>query len=447
MQQRLSLKTGDIGNAFITAPCVEKIWTRAGPEFGSKEGSIIEVSKALYGLSTSPKAFHDFLGDKLRSMGFIPTRADQDLWYKKSSDQSGYDYIATHVDDIMIAAKRPGLYMDMIEKQFIIHNKTDSPDYYLGNDQKIRNGLPHISSKKYISEALRNYQAKHGCLRKEPIPMRAKVHPELDESPLLDETGIRHYQHIIGICQWAVTSGRFDINYAVSSLSRFSAAPREGHLKMARKVLGYLKKYPKKGYVINPATPIIQPNFEDVEFKYDFGNQYCYFQEDIDPQFPKPLVKEFDVNIFCDADHGHDKTTGRSITGLLLMVGSTPISWSSKRQSSVHTSTYGAEFTALKKAVEEAVNIRYYLRSMGVQVTKPSRILVDNMAVILNSTNPGSTLNKKMVALTYHFVREHAANNVVDIKKIDSKDNYADPFTKSLGSNEYHGFYYELMCN
>ena len=84
---------------------------------------------------------------------------------------------------------------------------------------------------------------------------------------------------------------------------------------------------------------------------------------------------------------------------------------------------------------------------MGVQVTKPSRILVDNMAVILNSTNPGSTLNKKMVALAYHFVREHAANNVVDIKKIDSKDNYADPFTKSLGSNEYHGFYYELMCN
>ena len=52
-----------------------------------------------------------------------------------------------------------------------------------------------------------------------------------------------------------------------------------------------------------------------------------------------------------------------------------------------------------------------------------------------------------MVALAYHFVREHAANDVVEIKKIDSKDNYADPFTKSLGSNKYHAFYYELMCN
>ena len=264
---------------------------------------------------------------------------------------------------------------------------------------------------------------------------------------MLDEDGIRHYQKIIGICQWVVTSGRFDINYAVSSLSRFSAAPREGHLILARKVLGYLKKYPKKGYIINPAPPIIKPKFEDVEIKYDFGNQYCYFKEDLDPRFPTPLVDELEINIFCDADHGHDKVTGRSITGIIVMVGSTPITWSSKRQSSVHTSTYGAEFTALKRAVEDAVDIRYCLRSMGVNVAKPTRILVDNMAVILNSTNPGSTLNKKMVALAYHFVREHVANDVIEVKKIDTKDNYADPFTKSLGSNEFHDFFYELMCN
>ena len=84
---------------------------------------------------------------------------------------------------------------------------------------------------------------------------------------------------------------------------------------------------------------------------------------------------------------------------------------------------------------------------MGVNVTKPTRILVDNMAIILNSTNPGSTLNKKMVALAYHFVREHVANNVIEVKKIDTKDNYADPFTKSLRSNEFHDLFYERMCN
>ena len=116
----LTLMTGDIGNAFVTAPCAEKIWTRAGPEFGDKAGSIIQIAKALYGLSTSSRAFHEFLGDTLRSLGFVPSRADQDLWYCKSQDHDGYDYLAVHVDDILIAAKQPAKYMNAIEQQFMM---------------------------------------------------------------------------------------------------------------------------------------------------------------------------------------------------------------------------------------------------------------------------------------------------------------------------------------
>ena len=198
---------------------------------------------------------------------------------------------------------------------------------------------------------------------------------------------------------------------------------------------------------MNPKNPQISPQYEEVDFKEDFGNQYCYFEEEIDPRFPEPLMKELPISIFCDADHGHDKTTGRSITGIIGFVGSTPIIWSSKRQASVQTSTYGAEFTALKKGVEDAINLRYYLRSMGVKVVEPSYIYMDNLGVILNSTNPGSTLNKKMVALAYHFVREHIANDVVLVRKIASEDNYADAFTKGLSSNAFHDFFYQLMCN
>jgi hypothetical protein len=52
---------------------------------------------------------------------------------------------------------------------------------------------------------------------------------------------------------------------------------------------------------------------------------------------------------------------------------------------------------------------------MGIQVSKPTPIWVDNMGVVLNASNPGSTLNKKHIALAYHFVRENVANNVVEI--------------------------------
>jgi hypothetical protein len=47
----------DIQNAYLTADCREKIWTKAGPEFGSEAGAIFLVKKALYGLKSAGAAF------------------------------------------------------------------------------------------------------------------------------------------------------------------------------------------------------------------------------------------------------------------------------------------------------------------------------------------------------------------------------------------------------
>eukprot|EP00957_Ditylum_brightwellii_P013101 989960-Ditylum_brightwellii.AAC.1 len=69
---------------------------------------------------------------------------------------------------------------------------------------------------------------------------------------------------------------------------------------------------------------------------------------------------------------------------------------------------------------------------MELRVSKSTPIYVDNLSVVLNATDPGSTLNKKIVALLYHFVREHVANNIVEIQKIWSEDNFANPFTNLL---------------
>ncbi len=152
-------------------------------------------------------------------------------------------------------------------------------------------------------------------------------------------------------------------------------------------------------------------DYQNVEVKIDFGHQYTYFREDIDPKFPPPLMKELTVNLFVDADHGHDKITGRSITGLLSFIGSTPATWGARRQTAVATSTFSAEFMALKRAVEKAVTIRYHLRSMGVKVETATPIWVDHMGVVLNATDPASSLNKKWVALSYHFVREQKTSS------------------------------------
>ena len=129
---------------------------------------------------------------------------------------------------------------------------------------------------------------------------------------------------------------------------------------------------------------------------------------------------------------------GKAITSPLAFVGSTPVEWEATRQPSVQTATYSTELNALKKAVEYVVTIWYHLRSMGVKVEKPTRIYCDNQAVVTNTTKAGSILNKKYLALAYHFCREHFFANVVDIRWIDGKHNLADAITKALGTTVFH---------
>ena len=444
MNEGLSFMTGDIGNAFVHALTREKIYSVAGPEFNHKEGCKIVIKKALYGLATSARQWNLTLGDAIRKMGFTPSRADPDLWIKESEDKDHYEYIATYVDDIIIVSKNPKKYMDNIKEIFPIRNEAIMPSYYLGNNLKMNgNGTMKVSSEKYIQEVLRKYQKDHGQLREEKVPATHNDHPEEDDTPYLNHEGTTHFQSIIGICQWISISGRMDITFAVSSISRFCANPREGHLRRAIKILGYLKKYPKRGYLVDPRAMILNVDYEEI--KADFGNQYKDFKEEIDDKLPIEKMKEFPITILCDSNHGHDRRTGKSITGIIVFVGRTPIYWCSKRQGAVQTSTFGAEFVALKKAVEEAVTTRYWLRSMGVKVSQPTVIYGDNLSAIVNTTNPGSQLNKKYLALSYHYCREHFSTGVVNIRKIDGKDNYADPFTKALVNHEFHGHMNDIM--
>ena len=445
MNEDLNLVTGDIGNAFVQALTTEKVWSRAGREFGNREGCVVIIKKALYGLATSAQRWSLALGDVLREMGFKPSRADPDLWIKLSNDKTHYEYIATHVDDVIVASKEPDTYISKLQEKFPIRNVKTSPEYYLGNDLEIKGKTMRVSCTKYITEILRRYENKYGQLRKENVPASPGDHPEMDDTPLLDKNGVTHFQSVVGITQWISIAGRFDITFAVSSISRFSSKPTEGHLKRAIKILGYLKKYPKKSYTVDPRPPIV--NFDYEEILPDFGNQYADFVEEIDHNLPEIKMKELPINIFVDSNHGHDKVTGKSITGLMVFVGRTPISWSAKRQGAEQTSTFGAEFVALKKAVEEAITTRYYLRSMGVKVSLPTTIYGDNLSAITNTIEPGSPLKKKYLALSYHFCREHFSAGVVSIRKIDGKHNYGDPFTKALVSNEFHGLFNEIMMN
>ena len=66
----------DVGNAYLEAYTSEKVYIIAGKEFGEREGHILLIKKALYGLRSSGARWHDRLAEVLREMLFAPCRAD-----------------------------------------------------------------------------------------------------------------------------------------------------------------------------------------------------------------------------------------------------------------------------------------------------------------------------------------------------------------------------------
>ena len=172
---------------------------------------------------------------------------------------------------------------------------------------------------------------------------------------------------LVGMLNWITCIGRIDVAFSTSSLSRFTASPRKGHYDRVLRVYGYLKKYKNKRLVVDSRDPIRVGgkdvlNNDYMELLKDF---YPGAAEEIDAKVPKPLVDELEITAFVDSDHAHDRVTHRSITGLLILVGRTPVFFMSKRQGAIETSTYGAEFCAMRTAVEEVQSVRYMLRCLG----------------------------------------------------------------------------------
>jgi hypothetical protein len=85
--------------------------------------------------------------------------------------------------------------------------------------------------------------------------MSEGYHPEVDDSPLSTEDDSAIYRSIISCCIWIIILGRCDIAYTTSAMSRFNMLPREGHLEGVKRILSYLKTFPKGGVIIDSSYP------------------------------------------------------------------------------------------------------------------------------------------------------------------------------------------------
>ena len=288
----------------------------------------------------------------------------------------------------------------------------------------------------------------YGSLKKERIPSKAGDHPELDELELLDDREHRKYQMLIGILVWVVTIGCIDIAHATSSLSRFTSAPRKGHLSRLLILFGYLKRRPNKTIIVDSRDPIYRggENLISKDYMQVLNSMYLDAREELDSESPKSMVDEMKITVFVDSYHAHDKISRRSITGIVIFVGRTPVIYPSKRQGAIECSTYSAEFVAMKTAVEELTSLRYMLRCLGVKATCASLVCGNNPGVIQNVTVSESLQKKKHVAIAYHKVQETTASGIAHPIKTPRANNYVDVLTKSQVFSVFTFLVGGMMC-
>ena len=216
---------------------------------------------------------------------------------------------------------------------------------------------------------------------------------------------------------YAMTQTRSDIAFAVQFLSRSLQQPLSCHLNAAKNLLRYLKG--TKDLVISygvPLTGLISDIVKDIPY---------------DPLLPLG---------FSDSDFASDKVTSKSTYGYLFTVAGGPVSWKSKRSSTIVLSTMEAESDALTEAIRETQWLRNLYSELNRPIKSPTLVLEDNQSTIKAAKDPALHSRTKHTLLKYRYIREARQAGIFDILYIDTKRMPADGLTKPLSGIAHQKF-------
>ena len=301
-----------------------------------------------------------------------------------------------YVDDLAIALKDPRSIINTLTKSHGFKLKgMGLIDYHLGMTfQHNEHGELCISPMRYIDKMVDTYVQLFGQKpsTKALLPLEKGDHPEVDDSEFLGQEDTQKYQSLVGEMQWVISTGCFDINTAVMTLSSFRAQPRCSCLECIKHIYGYLYKLRNAQICMHTQ----EPDYSDVpEAEYDWLVQVCICISELIPKdTPEPLGRHVTLTHYVDANLYHNMLTGHSVAGILHFMNKTPIDWYSKKQATVETVMYGSEFVAACTCIDQVMDLRLMLHYLGVPIREKSYMFGDNKSVVDSSTKPHSKLHR-----------------------------------------------------
>ncbi|KAM1794483.1 hypothetical protein ACFX11_034955 [Malus domestica] len=214
------------------------------------------------------------------------------------------------------------------------------------------------------------------------------------------------YRSIVGALQY-LTFTRPDIAFSVHQVCQFMQQPMVAHYTAVKRILRYLK------------------GTMNVGVTYTRG--YLH------------------LKAFSDADWAGDPNDRRSTTGLVVFLGSNPISWSSKKQQTMSRSSTEAKYRAISSTSAELDWIKQLFAFLHIPVTIPHILFCDNLSAIALSFNHVQHQKTKHIEIDVHFVRERVAKKQLTVQFVSSQEQFADILTKGLSGPLFRTHCINLM--
>ena len=145
---------------------------------------------------------------------------------------------------------------------------------------------------------------------------------------------------------------------------------------------------------------------------------------------PENLKNGWILRAYSDSDWAGDLVSRKSVSGWCIFLCDNLIAWKSRGQKCTALSSTEAEYVALSELCVEILHVRSLLNFLGIFLTYPINVQVDNVGAIFLATNYTGKHTRHIDA-KFHFIRDYVEDGTVKINFVKSEDNLADIFTKN----------------